>query len=85
MPFGYIHWALSIIRFLKPLTGDHFTASFADCHFDETIFPSLEILEASIDEKQKKVNVFFWSEKNLSHLDPCTSECENEIHRIINF
>ncbi|KAL4025503.1 hypothetical protein IC575_013904 [Cucumis melo] len=26
----------SIIRYLKPLTGDVFTARFADCHFNET-------------------------------------------------
>ena len=31
----------SIIRYLEPLTGDMFTARFANCHFDETIFPSL--------------------------------------------
>ena len=31
----------SIIRYLEPLTGDVFTARFADCHFDETTFPTL--------------------------------------------
>ena len=31
----------SIIRYLEPMTGDTFTARFADCHFDETIFPPL--------------------------------------------
>ncbi|PRQ36553.1 putative RNA-directed DNA polymerase [Rosa chinensis] len=31
----------TIIRYLEPLTGDLFTARFADCHFDETVFPSL--------------------------------------------
>ena len=31
----------SIIRYLEPLTGDLFTAHFADCHFYETVFPSL--------------------------------------------
>ena len=31
----------SIIRYLEPLTGDMFTARFADCQFDETIFPKL--------------------------------------------
>jgi hypothetical protein len=30
-----------IIKYLKPLTGDSFTARFADCHFDETMFPAL--------------------------------------------
>ena len=31
----------SIIKYLEPLTGDIFTARFADCHFDETKFPTL--------------------------------------------
>ena len=31
----------SIIKYLEPLTGDIFTARFADCQFDESIFPEL--------------------------------------------
>ncbi|KAJ9547242.1 hypothetical protein OSB04_019785 [Centaurea solstitialis] len=31
----------SIIKYLEPLTGDLFTARFADCHFDESEFPAL--------------------------------------------
>ena len=31
----------SIIRYLEPLIGDLFTAQYADCQFDETVFPSL--------------------------------------------
>ncbi|WOH01979.1 hypothetical protein DCAR_0521366 [Daucus carota subsp. sativus] len=31
----------SIIRYLEPLTGDVFTARYADCHFDESMFPTL--------------------------------------------
>jgi hypothetical protein len=31
----------SIIKYLEPLTGDIFTARFADCQFDEIIFPIL--------------------------------------------
>ena len=31
----------SIIRYIEPLTGDTFTARFADCHFDETLFAPL--------------------------------------------
>ena len=30
-----------IIRYLEPLIGDVFTVHFADCHFDESIFPPL--------------------------------------------
>ena len=33
--------SLSIIRYLKPLTEDIFTARFADCHFDEATFLAL--------------------------------------------
>ena len=31
----------SIINYIKPLTGEVFTARFADCHFDENLFPPL--------------------------------------------
>ena len=31
----------SIIRYLEPVTGDVFTARFADCHFDENVFQPL--------------------------------------------
>ena len=31
----------SIIKYLEPLTDDVFTARFADCHFNESVFPSL--------------------------------------------
>jgi hypothetical protein len=37
----------SIIKYLEPLTGDVFTARFADYQFDETIFPIL------VGEKEK--------------------------------
>ncbi|KAM1003140.1 hypothetical protein ACFX2C_003502 [Malus domestica] len=32
--------SLSIIRYLEPLTGNLFTAHFADCHFYETVLSS---------------------------------------------
>ena len=41
----------SIIRYLEPLTSDVFTARFADCHFNESVFPSLGG-EKSILEKR---------------------------------
>ena len=31
----------SIIKYLEPMTGDLFTARFADCHFDESTFLTL--------------------------------------------
>jgi hypothetical protein len=30
----------SIIKYLEPSTGDIFTARFANCHFDESNFPT---------------------------------------------
>ena len=81
----YIRYNLSsIIRFLKPLTGDLFTVRFADCHFDETKFPSLGTPKASKEEKQKNVNILSWRENDLTHLDPRTPECEKEVQRIIH-
>ncbi|KAM1442603.1 hypothetical protein ACFX1T_010164 [Malus domestica] len=61
----------SIIRYLEPLTGDLFTARFADCRFYETVFPSLR--------GDKNVNVpnerheLSWTTPTLSHLDPRTA------------
>ena len=31
----------SIIKYLEPSTGDLFKARFADCHFNESVFPTL--------------------------------------------
>ena len=31
----------TIIKYLEPMTGDVFRAGFADCHFNETMFPQL--------------------------------------------
>ena len=31
----------SIIKYLEPMTEDVFRARFADCHFNETVFPQL--------------------------------------------
>ncbi|KAK1406586.1 hypothetical protein QVD17_42024 [Tagetes erecta] len=56
----------SIIRYLEPLTGDVFTARFADCQFDESVFPSL-----GGENKNKEKNIS-WCEPSLSYLDPRT-------------
>ena len=31
----------SIIKYLEPMTGNVFRVRFADCHFNETVFPQL--------------------------------------------
>ena len=74
----------SIIRFLEPTTGDLFIARFADCHFNETMFPSIGTPKIEMAAKQKPVKVFSWNEKNLSQFNPRTPECENEVQRIIH-
>ena len=69
---------------MEPLTGDLFTARFADYHFDETQFPSLGTSKASKEEKQKKVDILSLRENDLTHLDQRTPECEKEVQRIIH-
>ena len=32
----------SIIKYFEPMTRDVFRARFADCHFNEIVFPQLE-------------------------------------------
>ena len=70
---------VSIIRYLEPLTGDVFTARFADCQFDESVFPSLGG-EKKIQEKN-----ISWNEPSLLYLDPYTKQCEMEVRKILNF
>ncbi|KAK1434445.1 hypothetical protein QVD17_00187 [Tagetes erecta] len=61
----------SIIRYLEPLTGDVFTARFADCQFDESVFPSLG------GENKNKVRNISWCEPSFSYLDPRTKQSVN--------
>ncbi|KAM2860297.1 hypothetical protein COP2_025609 [Malus domestica] len=56
----------SIIRYLEPLTGDMFTSRFADCHFDETVFPSLGG-EKTVPKEEQELT---WVVPTLSHFDP---------------
>ncbi|GJR03487.1 hypothetical protein Tco_0526471 [Tanacetum coccineum] len=58
----------SIIRYVEPLTGDVFTARFADCHFNEAIFPPLG------GEKKNHEKDVSWSEPSLLYLDPRTKQ-----------
>ena len=61
----------SIIRYLEPLTGDMFTARFADFHFDETVFQSLGGEKTVPKERQKLT----WVVPTLSHFDPRSTQC----------
>ncbi|KAM2878372.1 hypothetical protein FF1_013983 [Malus domestica] len=72
----------SIIRYLEHLTGDLFTAHFADCHFYETVFLSLgEDKNVNVLEELRELS---WMTPTLSHLDPCTAQSEIEVQRILD-
>ena len=68
----------SIIKYLEPTTGDLFTARFSDCHFDESIFPTLG---GENNQLEKDIS---WNELSLSHFDSCTKECELNVQKIIH-
>ena len=70
----------SIIKYLEPLKGEVFTTHFANCHFDETVFPPLGG-EKPIPEEWQKIT---WNESSLSHLDPPTKQSEQEVQKIIH-
>ena len=71
---------LSIIRYLEPLTYDVFTTRFTDCHFNESVFPSLGG-EKSIPKERQEIS---WKTSTMTHLDPYTNQCELEVQRIID-
>ena len=72
----------STIRFLEPLTGDLFTARFADCHFDETVFPPLGgDKNVVVPDERRELP---WNVPSMSHLDPRTAQCESEVRRILD-
>ncbi|KAM2372272.1 hypothetical protein ACFX1X_047017 [Malus domestica] len=57
-----------------------FTARFADCHFDEIFFPSLGG-EKTVPEERQELT---WVVPTLSHFDPQSTQCENEVKMIIH-
>ena len=68
----------SIIKYLEPLTGDVLRARFADCHFDEVNFLSLGGDKLPKEERCEII----WNASSMSHLDPCTAQCDKEVQRI---
>ncbi|GKE81204.1 hypothetical protein Tco_1551204, partial [Tanacetum coccineum] len=64
--------------YVEPLTGDVFTARFADCHFNEAIFPLLG------EEKKTHEKDISWSEPSLLYLDPRTKQSETEVQKIMH-
>ena len=64
------------------MTGELFTARFADCHFDETSFPPLGgDTNASIPNERQELT---WYTPTMSHYDPRTAQCETEVQRILD-
>ena len=70
----------SIIHYLEPLTGNLFTVHFADCHFDESVFPPL----GEDKPNSNKWREIIWITPSLLHLDPRTKQSELEVQRIIH-
>ena len=72
--------SLYIIRYFEPFTDDVFTDGFANCHFDQNVFPPLGEDQSILEEWQD----ITWYVSSLSHLDPHTRQCELEVQRIIH-
>ena len=70
----------SIINYIEPLTGKVFTARFADCPFDENLFPPLGGDKPIPKEWQETT----WNESSLSHIDSRTKQHELEVQKIIH-
>ena len=70
----------SIIHYLEPLIGNLFTARFADCHFDEFVFPPLR----EDKPNSNKWHEITWNTPSLLHLDPHTKQSKLEVQRIIH-
>ena len=70
----------SIIQYHEPLTGNLVTARFADCHFDESVFPPLGG-DKLIYNKWREIT---WNTPSLLHLDPRTKQSELEVQRILH-
>ncbi|KAJ0458101.1 putative RNA-directed DNA polymerase [Helianthus annuus] len=71
----------SIIKYLEPLTGDMFTARFADCEFNETVFP---VLGGDKTKERLVTQELTWNASSLSNLDPRSGQCESEVQKIIH-
>jgi hypothetical protein len=74
---GYV--TLSIIKYLEPMTRNLHTARYADCVFDEDHFPAL-----GGDRHLEEYREIEWNASRKQSLDPCTSESELKVQRIIH-
>jgi uncharacterized protein YozE (UPF0346 family) len=64
-----------IIKYLEPLTSDSFTTRFIDCHFDETLFPTLR------GEIKQLDNYITWNALLLLNFDLRTAQYEQKFKR----
>jgi hypothetical protein len=70
----------SIIKYLEPLTGDLFTARYADCIFNEDHFLALG-RDYKYHSECQEIN---WDDKFILSSDPRTKETELQVQKIIN-
>jgi len=68
----------SIIKYLEPLIGDLLTALFANCHFDEIMFPTLG---GEIKQLDKYIT---WNALSLLNFGPRIKQCEQEVQTIFH-
>ncbi|KAL1214883.1 Retrovirus-related Pol polyprotein from transposon TNT 1-94 [Cardamine amara subsp. amara] len=68
----------TIVKYLEPTTGDLFKARYADCHFDESNYPTLG------GDNNRLVKEITWNQTSLTWQDPRTKECEIEVQKIIH-
>jgi hypothetical protein len=69
----------SILKYLKPLTGDLFMARFDDCIFNKAHFPTLGGDNKFIDGARETV----WDDKSILSSDPCTNETDLQVQKIL--
>jgi uncharacterized protein YozE (UPF0346 family) len=72
--------SLSIIKYLKPLTGDLFTVWYADCIFNDDHFPALWE-DYKYHSEYQEIN---WDDKYIISSDPRTKETDLQVQKIIN-
>ena len=73
-----------IIQYLDPQTGDVFMTCFSNCHFDETIFPSLRGGKSILEEWLENNNNITWNALTLFHLNPWTNQSDLKVQKIIH-
>ncbi|CAL9215166.1 unnamed protein product [Arabidopsis halleri] len=59
----------TIIKYLEPTTGDLFKARYADCHFNESEFPTLG---GETNKLGKTIKEISWNQTSLNWQDPRT-------------